>query len=341
VSGSTVYAGGAFDMIGGQFRNRIAALDAVTGNATSWNPNASAWVYALAVSGSKVCAGGEFTGIGGQTRNYIAALDAVTGNATSWDPNASHYVRGLAVSGSIVYACGSFYNIGGQARIGIAALDAVTGNATSWDANIPEDSFTAVKALVVSSSTVYAGGNFGSIGGQMRPGIAALDAVTGNATSWNPNASAPFGPDVYALAVSVPTVYAGGTFTGIGGQPRPYFAAIGTQTRTHALALDSGPKDLPIDAADAQRSLIRVGPNPASGPVQIEYSLAREADVRVQVFDVMGCEIARLMDGVDRAGSHQVMWDGEGRAGRVSSGVYFVRFESAGKSTTRRLVLLR
>ena len=36
-----VYAGGAFTNIGGQTRNFIAALDASTGNATNWDPNAN------------------------------------------------------------------------------------------------------------------------------------------------------------------------------------------------------------------------------------------------------------------------------------------------------------
>jgi len=60
VSGSTVYVGGGFTSVGGQARNRLAALDASTGNATSWNPNADSWVNALAVSGSTVYVGGEF-----------------------------------------------------------------------------------------------------------------------------------------------------------------------------------------------------------------------------------------------------------------------------------------
>jgi hypothetical protein len=73
-----VYAGGDFDgasSIGGQARNRIAALDAA-GNAMDWNPNASDTVYALAVSGSTVYAGGQFTQIGGQARPYFAAFGA-------------------------------------------------------------------------------------------------------------------------------------------------------------------------------------------------------------------------------------------------------------------------
>ena len=41
MSGGIVYAGGPFFMIGGQARGSIAALDATTGLATSWNPGAS------------------------------------------------------------------------------------------------------------------------------------------------------------------------------------------------------------------------------------------------------------------------------------------------------------
>ena len=43
MSGSTVYAGGGFTSIGGQARNSIAALDATTGAATAWDPNASGY----------------------------------------------------------------------------------------------------------------------------------------------------------------------------------------------------------------------------------------------------------------------------------------------------------
>src|SRR5207244_4128438 len=112
VSGTTVYAGGVFSAVGGQTRERIAALDATTGLATTWNPDAIAEVYALAVSGSTVYAGGAFyiphdpevnpPSIGGAFRNYIAALDATTGYATGWAPDANGLVTTLAVSGSTV-----------------------------------------------------------------------------------------------------------------------------------------------------------------------------------------------------------------------------------------------
>jgi hypothetical protein len=74
---------------------------------------------------------------------------------------------------------------------------------------------------------VYAGGQFTSIGGASRNKIAAIDAASGLATGWDPSAQGDFGvSDVYALAVSGSTVYAGGEFSAIGGQPRNRIAAI-------------------------------------------------------------------------------------------------------------------
>ena len=57
--------------------------------------------------------------------------------------------------------------------------------ATSWNPGANNH----VHALAVSGSTVYAGGNFTSIGGQTRSRIAALDASSGLATAWNPAAN--------------------------------------------------------------------------------------------------------------------------------------------------------
>ena len=76
--------------IGGQMRNRIARLDATTGAADSFDPNANDSVRSIAVQADgKILAAGFFNGansIGGQTRNRIARLDATTGAADSFDP---------------------------------------------------------------------------------------------------------------------------------------------------------------------------------------------------------------------------------------------------------------
>src|SRR6266581_1419834 len=85
-----VLAGGVFTSIGGQPRNYIARLDATTGLADSFDPNANNVVRSIAVQADgKILAGGGFTSIGGQTRDRIARLDATTGLADSFDPNAN------------------------------------------------------------------------------------------------------------------------------------------------------------------------------------------------------------------------------------------------------------
>jgi putative pyrroloquinoline-quinone binding quinoprotein len=230
VSGGTVYAGGGFTSIGGRPRNHIAALDAASGASTAWNPNADDSVKALAVGGGTVYAGGNFGNIGRQPRNYIAALDVATGAATEWDPYADNTVSALVLNGGTVYAGGRFMSIGGIPRSKIAAIDATTGIVTSWS---PSANST-VHALAVSGGTVYAGGNFISVGGQTRNYIAALDAASGAATPWNPNATGGtciahcqfLITGVQALALGEGTVYAGGYFTGIGGQSRGQIAAL-------------------------------------------------------------------------------------------------------------------
>src|SRR5205807_6932625 len=87
-----ILIGGDFNIIGNQFRQRIARLDAATGAADSFNPNASSTVLSIVVQADgKILAGGTFSTIGGQPRNNIARLDAVTGLADSFDPNPNGF----------------------------------------------------------------------------------------------------------------------------------------------------------------------------------------------------------------------------------------------------------
>jgi trimeric autotransporter adhesin len=225
VSGSVVYAGGSYTAIGGQSRNRIAALDISTGLATAWNPNistAGSSVNALAVSGNIVYVGGSFTAIGLLTRNRIAALDATinTNNGTAWNPGADSEIKSLAINGLTLYVGGSFSSIGGQLRNRLAALNTSinTNNATSWN----PDANNTVSVVAVSGSMVYAGGIFTTIGGVSRSRIAAFNATTGIPTSWNPGAD----NRVNTLVLNGSTIYAGGMFTSIGGLTRSRIGAV-------------------------------------------------------------------------------------------------------------------
>jgi hypothetical protein len=226
ITGTTVYAGGSFDRVGGEARNRLAAIDRTTGDPTAWSPNPNvdgnpgAVITALAVSGATVYTGGWFTAIGGEARNNLAALDRTTGGATAWNPRPNldradgPTINALAVSGSTVYAGGTFRSIGVKTRNHIAALDTATGRATAWnpDADGP---ITHLSAL--GGSTVYAGGWFTTIGGEDRLNLAGLDTTTGDATAFDPQPRV--NAHITALAASGKFVFVAGSVPGIAGQP--------------------------------------------------------------------------------------------------------------------------
>ena len=214
-----ILVGGDFNganSIGGQPRNFIARLDAVTGLADSFNPNANGLVYSIVVQADgKILVGGDFNGansIGGQPRNRIARLDATTGLADSFDPNANGDIRSIAVQADgKILAGGNFIganSIGGQLRNRIARLDATTGLA---DLTFDPNANGEVKSIAVQpDGKILAGGNFNNIGGQLRQFIGRVDAATGLADSFNPTGDT----DINSIAVQPDgKIVAGGFFT--------------------------------------------------------------------------------------------------------------------------------
>lgn len=227
---NTVYVGGIFTTIGqtsSSARNRIAALSASTGDATSWDPNSSGNVNCLALSASStIYAGGSFTTIGGQTRNRIAEINTGSNTATAWDPNSNGDVNALLVSGSNVYTGGSFTTIGGNTRNYIARIPNSSSTSDSWNPN----SDNTIYSLAISGNNVFAGGSFSSIGGVTTRSLAALDANTnssmGNA-SWLANIDVITGtPDVRSIIIDGTTLYAAGTFNSCGGSTKFNVASV-------------------------------------------------------------------------------------------------------------------
>ena len=228
-----ILVGGEFTSIGGQMRNRIARLDATTGAADSFNPNANGRVHAIAVQADgKILAGGDFQGansIGGAARDWIARLDPMTGLADSFNPTPNRScLRNRSAGGRQIIVGGSFSGtIGGQTRNRIVRLDPTSGLADSFNPNANN----GVESIAVQADgKILVGGFFNganSIGGQTRNRIARLDPVTGLADSFNPNAS----NSVESIAVQADgRILAGGTFTSIGGQTRRFIARLDATT---------------------------------------------------------------------------------------------------------------
>jgi trimeric autotransporter adhesin len=179
VSDNTIYLGGSFTSVDGLSRNRLAAIDANTGQLTDWAPSINKPVRALAVSsdGTRIYAGGEFTRAGGKVHNYVAEIDATTGAVIhSWNPSADAPVYALAVLGPRVYLGGAFGAVDGQSRTRLAAVDALTGALDpQWKPKAGKGSGWTL-AADTSRVRLYAGGDFQTIASQPQQRLARFSA---------------------------------------------------------------------------------------------------------------------------------------------------------------------
>jgi putative cell wall-binding protein len=151
---------GGFTNIGGQPRNRLAALDLTTGLATSWNPTPNNAVQSVVREGDIVYAGGFFTSIGGQSRNFLAALDATTGLATSWAPQPDAAVQRVFVDDDTLYTGGLFTTMAGETRNVLASFATATGELTTWNPNATATGSMAIADIVTGSPVLIVGGQF-------------------------------------------------------------------------------------------------------------------------------------------------------------------------------------
>ena len=78
-------------------------------------------------------------------------------------------------------------------------------------------------------------------------------------------------------------------------------------------------------------------PNPFNPTTTIQFSLNTASPVKLTVFDILGQEVATLVNEYKSVGSHKVQW----RANTMPSGVYYYRLEADGFSKTHKMVLMK
>ncbi|MFO7949970.1 MAG: M14 family zinc carboxypeptidase [Candidatus Fermentibacteraceae bacterium] len=117
---------------------------------------------------------------------------------------------------------------------------------------------------------------------------------------------------------------------GPGWPSEPEEAIVGTATSGEAQAQAGG-----------RTALGHVSPNPASGSIRLPVTVS-PADAglcRVGVYDLSGRRVADL--GAPAAGPTTLHWECASSDGPLADGVYFVRMDAPGGSTTRRFVISR
>ena len=106
--------------------------------------------------------------------------------------------------------------------------------------------------------------------------------------------------------------------------------------------LGSGNTILEIMPVPTEFALHNNYPNPFNPVTTINYDLPQEGTVRLIIYDVMGREVTRLVNGFTPAGYHSVRWDAKNQMGEsVSAGVYFYHLQSGNFIKTQKMVLLK
>ena len=78
-------------------------------------------------------------------------------------------------------------------------------------------------------------------------------------------------------------------------------------------------------------------PNPFNPTTTISYTLPEDGKVQIKVFDVLGREVATLMNGFEGKGRHSIVWDGSNAA----SGIYFYSITYKGQTINKKMLLIK
>lgn len=140
-------------------------------------------------------------------------------------------------------------------------------------------------------------------------------------------------------------------FSGVRAGPSSIFR-ISRTLNTDSWRGVSPPEPLPSDCLMSNNSDINavsddfpismnVYPNPATNYVQIEFEFFEviKRELSIDIYDVLGNHVQRVLKGYFPIGRHQAVWNLENS--NPSSGTYFISMKIAGQSNTNKITVLR
>jgi len=269
-----------------------------TDEGTSWNITGNKFNnHSLAKIENTLFAATEGNGIFRST-NYGSSWTEV--DSTDYD-----FFGGLAVIGTNIFA-GAFQFYHQPSTGGIFVSK---DNGRSWDHSDTGMTDHSVNVLYSDGSNLYAGTNTN------------IFVSTDTGATWK-NIS----PHVDSLGANALVVYDSYLFAGSNGGAWRYPIS----------QLVTGVK-IPPRQTPSNFVLLQNYPNPFNPATTITFLLPSQDHVSLKIFDIMGREVATLIDGNYSQGSHSVRWN----ASTIASGVYFYRLQTDYYSQTKTLLLLK
>jgi aminopeptidase N len=91
------------------------------------------------------------------------------------------------------------------------------------------------------------------------------------------------------------------------------------------------------EARGLRYSLDQNYPNPFNPATNLQFTVAEVQNVSLRLYDLLGKEVATLVNAQMRPGKYTVRWDGT----NAPSGIYFYRLQAGHFTQTRKLILLK
>ncbi len=113
--------------------------------------------------------------------------------------------------------------------------------------------------------------------------------------------------------------------------PQSYFYMV------RALVTEGTSASETHELAPLAYSLSQNYPNPFNPVTDISYSVPRAEKVSLRIFNLLGQEVAVLVDGMKPAGTYKVSFDGS----QLPSGIYMYRLETDGYTMSKKMVLMK
>ncbi|MCX6165871.1 MAG: T9SS type A sorting domain-containing protein, partial [Ignavibacteriae bacterium] len=165
-------------------------------------------------------------------------------------------------------------------------------------------------------------------------------------------------PDIYAYAMgSVQRLSNGNTLIGWGSAPTTLTEVTPNGTIAYELSLPAGQmsyrafrdewgtmtgRQPTVDVTPSKFALYQNYPNPFNPSTNIKYQLAKNSNVTLKIYDILGKEIATLVNEFQRAGTYEKQFSINQYSGIViSSGIYFCKLQTEDFADIKKMLMIK
>jgi len=83
-------------------------------------------------------------------------------------------------------------------------------------------------------------------------------------------------------------------------------------------------------------------PNPFNPTTTVQYDLPENDNVSIVIYNILGKQVATLVNGFQLAGTYQLTWDAKNTSGaQLSSGIYFYQIRTSKMSLVKKMILMK